>query len=334
VSYEADLRRALAALAAEDVEAILEEARAGAWARARELIEDALVAEILAAAAAEGMPRPPLASEAPRISADPGPRDGSVLWAYCVLAAGDAGSLPTIVEGIEPGSAVEAVADGDLAVLVSEAPLSDYGDDRLREHLNDIDWVERTARAHEAVLDRALSACTIVPLRLCTLFRDRDGVRAMLRQERKTLLAGLETLAGRAEWGLKLFLDPSRLEASESEHDDEPDGAAYLARKQRERDARSAARDSASRYAADAHDRLAGVADAARANPVQRPEAHGHAGEMLLNGVYLVRLEREAELMRLVEELRDEWAADGVELELTGPWPGYNFASGAETVTP
>jgi Gas vesicle synthesis protein GvpL/GvpF len=333
VSREADLRKALAALAAEDVDTILEEARAGAWARARELIEDALVAEILAAAAGERMPRPPVSSDAPRIAADPAPHDGSVLWAYCVLAAGDAESLPAI-EGIEPRSAVEGVADGDLAVLVSEVPLSDYGDDRLREHLNDIDWVERTARAHEAVLDRALSQCTIVPLRLCTLFRDHDGVRAMLRQERKTLLAGLETLAGRAEWGLKLFLDPSRLEASESEHDDEPDGAAYLARKQRERDARSAARDSASRYAADAHDRLAGVADAARANPVQRPEAHGHAGEMLLNGVYLIRLEREAELTRLVEELRNEWAADGIELELTGPWPGYNFASGAETVTP
>jgi hypothetical protein len=114
---------------------------------------------------------------------------------------------------------------------------------------------------------------------------------------------------------------------------DVADGAGYLSRKQRERDARAAAGELISRYATEAHERLAGLADGARANPVQRPEAHGRPGDMVLNGVYLVRLEREAELRRVVDELQDEWAADGVELELTGPWPGYNFAGGAEAVT-
>jgi hypothetical protein len=313
-----DLRKALASLAAEDVGQVIQEARAGARARARELIEDVLVEEIVAAAAGTQQ--------------RPEPEEGSALWAYCVLAPEAARSMPRI-DGIESGSVVECVEDGELAAFVSEVPLADYGDERLREHLNDIDWVEQTARAHEAVLDQALTHATIVPLRLCTLFRDRDGVRAMLQAQRESLLAGLKTLDGRAEWGLKLFVDPARLPAVESDNG-ESDGLGYLNRKQRERDAREAAGENASRYAAEAHERLAGLADAARANPVQRPEAHGHTGDMVLNGVYLVRLEREAELMRLVEGLRGQWAADGIDLELTGPWPGYNFAAGAEPVTP
>jgi hypothetical protein len=312
-----DLRKALAPLAAEDVGQVIEEARAAARIRARELIEDVLVEELVAAAAGEQRSAP---------------EEGSALWAYCVLTPGDARAIPGI-EGIERGSAVECIDDGELAALVSEVPLADYGDERLREHLNDIDWVEQTARAHEAVLDQALTHATIVPLRLCTLFRDRDGVRAMLGAQRESLIAGLKALDGRAEWGLKLFVDPNQLEPPESD-DGESDGLGYLNRKQRERDAREAAGENASRYAAEAHERLAGLADAARANPVQRPEAHGHTGDMVLNGVYLVRLEREAELMRLVEELRGQWAGDGVDLELTGPWPGYNFAAGAEPVTP
>jgi hypothetical protein len=312
-----DLRKALASLAAEDAAQVIEEARAGARVRARELIEDVLVEEIVAAAAGDQRTAP---------------EEGTALWAYCVLTPDDARSTPRI-EGIERGSVVECVEDAELAALVSEVPLADYGDERLREHLNDIDWVEQTARAHEAVLDEALTHATIVPLRLCTLFRDRDGVRAMLRAQRESLIAGLKTLDGRAEWGLKLFIDPERLQPAESE-DAESDGLGYLNRKQRERDAREAAGENASRYAAEAHERLAGLADAARANPVQRPEAHGHSGDMVLNGVYLVRLEREAELMRLVEDLRGQWAADGIDMELTGPWPGYNFAAGAEPVTP
>jgi hypothetical protein len=319
LSRSGDLGKVLGAIAAEDVEQVIDEARAGARVRARELIEDALVEQIVAAAAAGRQPK--------------GPARGGALWAYCVLAAVHADALPAI-EGIEPGSAVQCVVDGDLAALVSEVPLSEYGDERLREHLNDIGWVERTARAHEAVLDTALGHCTIVPLRLCTLFRDGDGVRAMLHEENATLRTGLETLEGRAEWGVKLFVDPSRLGASASMDQRETDGVGYLARKQRERDARAAADDLVGDYAAQAHDRLAGLADAARANPVQRPEAHGHAGDMVLNGVYLVRLEREAELKRVVEEMRSTWAADGVDLKLTGPWPGYNFTAGAEPVTP
>ena len=46
---------------------------------------------------------------------------------------------------------MEALVEGDLAALLSPVPLAEYGDERLREHLEDISWLERTARAHEAV---------------------------------------------------------------------------------------------------------------------------------------------------------------------------------------
>jgi hypothetical protein len=314
-----DLRKALAQVAAEDAAAVLAEAREGARVRARELIEDALVDEIVSAAAALRMAQPRAAA-------------GEALWAYCVLAAADAGSLPAIT-GIEGDASVECLVEGDLAALVSAVPLAEYGDERLREHLNDIDWVERTARRHEAVLEAALPHCTIVPLRLCTLFRDRDGVRKLLRDENETMRAALETLDGRAEWGLKIFADSSRVAApGAGGHDG--DGTGYLNRKQRERDARAALSETIAAYAAEAHERMTGLADAARTNPVQRPEAHGRAADMVLNGVYLVRLEREAELMRVVGELRRRWAPEGVELELSGPGPGYIFVAGAEGVTP
>jgi gas vesicle protein GvpL/GvpF len=320
------LRAALAKVAVEDLEDVLEEAREGARARAREMIEDILVEQLLEAAARSPAEEEPAAP----------PPDGHVLWAYCVLSAADAPALPDI-RGIERGSVVECIVEGDLAVLVSEVPIADYDDERLREHLNDIDWVERTARAHEDVLEQALAVCTIVPLRLCTLFHDRDGVRRLLRDDRASLNAGLRTLAGRAEWGLKLFVNSRRLQeslAATAADDAESAGLSYINRKQRERETRAAADEAISEYAATAHERLAAVADAARVNPTQRPEAHGHEGEMVLNGAYLVKREREPQLMRVVEELRSEWEGAGLDLELTGPWPGYNFVAGTEPVTP
>src|SRR5436190_16294431 len=85
-----------------------------------------------------------------------------------------------------------------------------YDDDRLREHLEDLGWVERTARAHEAVLERALSVATIVPLRLCTLYRDADGVRRVLRETGEAFTDGLAAVDGCVELGVKVFALPEQ----------------------------------------------------------------------------------------------------------------------------
>ncbi len=82
------------------------------------------------------------------------------------------------------------------------------------EHLEDLEWVERTARRHEDVLEAALQETTIVPLRLCTLYRDTDGVRRLLREHRAAFRDGLSRVGGCVEWGVKVFAD-SRTELSD-----------------------------------------------------------------------------------------------------------------------
>jgi hypothetical protein len=46
---------------------------------------------------------------------------------------------------------------------------------------------------------------------------------------------------------------------------------------------------------------------------------------MILNGAYLVPRAEATAFARLVEEQQRRHA--GLELEVTGPWPPYNFAS-------
>jgi len=87
---------------------------------------------------------------------------GDAWWTYCVLDANQADSVPADLSGVEPGTTIEIIRDGKFAALISRVPLAEYEDDRLREHMNDIGWVERTARAHEAVASLQLSAITTV----------------------------------------------------------------------------------------------------------------------------------------------------------------------------
>jgi hypothetical protein len=245
-----------------------------------------------------------------------------LLWAYCVVDAG--ADLPHHTERLEAGG---------LAVLVKRVPREEYDEEALHRNLNDLAWLERVAREHEAVLDQALTSGTIVPLRLCTLFDGEESVRRMLEQEGDGFRRTLELLAGREEWGVKVLLDPAKLsEAARAEGGEEPPGAeglgaggAYMLRRRQERETRELAGSLARGVAEQVHSRLEELALAAVSRPPQNRELSGHEGEMVLNAAYLVEAERVAELRALVNELAAEHGELGADIELTGPWPPYNF---------
>ena len=258
---------------------------------------------------------------------------GDALWAYCVTRAGE--SLPDGLEGVH-GGRPRWVGSGELAALVSPVPLSDFGEEPLRSNLNDLAWLEQVARAHEAVLEVALAAGTIVPLRLCTIYESEASVRRMLQDERESLSRALELLDGRQEWGAKLLAHREKLmEAAHSRSGETDDdlaetggGGAYMLRRRQERQLREAADSLAAEIAEDVHARLQGWASDAVTRPPQNRDLSGHEGDMLLNAAYLVPAERVDGLRELVAELEKRYEALGVRIELTGPWPPYNFVPG------
>jgi hypothetical protein len=260
---------------------------------------------------------------------------GDGLWAYCVTRGG----APPSVEGVH-GASVEAVEHDGLTVFVSRVPLAEFGEDPLRRNLNDLGWLEQVARRHEAVLERALDQRTIVPLRICTIFADEDGVERMLAERRSALDTALDVLEGRQEWGVKLLVDREALEraarasapdALDEEAESSSPGGAYMLRRRRERQLREVADRLARDLAEDVHARLQDWATDAVVNPPQNPELSGHEGEMLLNAAYLVETEKVERLHELVGELRELHRGLGARLELTGPWPPYNFVPRTES---
>jgi hypothetical protein len=335
-----DVRAFLRESAAADAPELFVEARAAALARARRLLEDALVEELLRA------------TRAPAGTATAGPRSGErsepaaptstgqAWWAYCVCTATDAAALAPGLEGIEPATSVEVISEGELAALVSAVPLAEYDDQRLREHLEDLEWVERTARGHERVLEQVLRSAALVPLRLCTLYRDVDGVRDLLRESSTALTEALAKVDGHTEWGVKVFADPrvagveDEAEAGGTPTGALGSGAAYLAKRREDRVLAERAAEVRARCVETVHRRVCELASDATTNPPQRPELHGRELAMLLNGAYLVQRGRERELAGLVGELQREWEPRSFVIELTGPWPAYNFVGAEAGVMP
>lgn len=335
------LRAAIDELAAADAADLLAEARIEARARIRATLTDALahsMLERLHEQLPEPMQDPPAAPSrrksrrpppAPAPTPDPAPRraagQNEPAWYVYGVVSSDAeltGSLP----GVEPAQPVTLLREDALAAVTSQVPLEEFDEASLRDHLADMAWVEATARAHESVLDRVCAQATVVPMRMCTVYRTAGGVREMLHREEEALLDALDHLRGKAEWGAKAFIspdaEPTGADAGASS------GAAYMERKRTKQEQRQRAFEMAEEAVTVIHDRLSTAAGDAQMIPLQRPEASGHSGEMILNGVYLVADEVLESFHEEVHALQAEFASHGIELVCTGPWPAYNFVPG------
>jgi len=252
-------------------------------------------------------------------------------YVYGVVEA--AAASPPNARGI--GTPAAPVVVGSLAALVSRVPLDEYGEEPVRARLEDPAWLEEKVWAHEEVLQNALQTGAVIPFRFLTLYRDEEELRRFLVERLDDLQGVLDGVRGMVELGVKAFVDRDRLEAAVAR--DSPavvdldaaiaqaeSGRAYLLRRRRDQVVREECAQLLAGRAEELHGRLREVAADAAVNPVQTREVSGRTEEMLLNGAYLVPA-GDAAFEATVAALAAEQASAGVALELTGPWPPYNF---------
>ncbi|WP_079197707.1 GvpL/GvpF family gas vesicle protein [Streptomyces sp. CB03911] len=183
-------------------------------------------------------------------------------------------------------------------------------------------------RAHHGVIEALATHTTVLPLRLATVYRDEDRVRAMLHERQALFLDRLERLEDHVEMGVKLYLDvspdPSPPAGPAPDTPLSP-GRAYL----RHRRAEQHSRDDAQRAAERAAERIEA---AARTHAVERARHRIQEGELatgpgtnVSNDAYLVPTAHADAFLTEVTHATD--GLTGVRVDVTGPWAPYSFAT-------
>lgn len=217
---------------------------------------------------------------------------------------------------------LRAVPVAELAAVVGDVDLAEFGEEALRRNLERLDWLEGVARAHHRVVDAVAAARPVVPFRLATVYLDDERVRAGLAERRAELAAALARVEGRTEWGVKCVLvaEPA---PDAADADPERPGTAFLRRRQAERAGRERGREAGFEQAERLHAALAARSVASRRYPPQPAQLSGERREMLLNAAYLVEGADPAALADVVREL----GIGPLSCELSGPWAPYSFAT-------
>ena len=223
---------------------------------------------------------------------------------------------------------VAAEGDDDTVLLASRVPAEDFAEDGLKRHLEDLDWLEAVARAHNAVVEAVATHTTVLPFRLATVYlNDARAREEVLNGGGKAVLSKrLALLAEQVEWGVKIYVEPPAASAAAAEPASTAGlsaGRAYL----RNRRHQQSARDIVYRAAQLAAERVEVVGreyatDRAR-HGVQQGVLARDAGENIVNDAYLVPRERGEEFRAAVTHTGE--GLDGVRVEVTGPWAPYSF---------
>lgn len=249
------------------------------------------------------------------------------LWVYAICERVDETSLRSLT-GVA-GTPVTTVTSAGLTAVAEDVDLAEFGEQALRANLEDMAWLDATARAHHAVID-ALAGQTppVMPMRLATVYSSEAGLKAMLGARSAEILDVLGRISERSEWGVKAF---APVGASHDAGAGAPSadrgagsGAAYLRRRRDELSARRQGHRQALADAERVHDGLSAIAIASRLHAPQAPQLTGTQEPMLLNAAYLMDEPQGDAVRQAVASLAEECPA--VRLELSGPWPPYSFA--------
>ncbi|MEV6840747.1 GvpL/GvpF family gas vesicle protein [Streptomyces sp. NPDC051133] len=231
--------------------------------------------------------------------------------------------LQTQLTGIG-GAPPALVHHHGLVAVVSTVPEADFREEALKAHLEDLDWLAATARAHQGVIDALTTVTTPLPLRLATVFRDDSGVRAMIEAREADFRRSLDRLAGRVEWGVKVYLEAEPEETAAPAASAKPvSGRDYLRRRRESTHAHEDRWQRAEEFARSLHERLCQYAEDCRLHAPQNAALSHAPGRNVLNAAYLVPRRQCEAFVEMVDRTKDE--APGMRVELTGPWAAYSF---------
>ncbi len=263
-------------------------------------------------------------------------------YVYCIAESAAAAELSaeSLPAAIEEDAKLEWITVGELAALSSEVPLASYSEEKLAEHLLDASWTAVRAMRHETVMEFVAHRTAVVPLRFGTIYLERAGVEHMLSEKRQELTEILERLRGREEWGVNVFCDQSILmsaitsvspvlrELAERAAQASP-GQSYLMQKKIETLRVDESRSALNRIIEEIEKALSEQCEDAKRLRVLKVEATEH-GELKAKFAFLIKKTEFEKFRDAAERLAQEHQAAGVRLELTGPWPVYNFTVASE----
>lgn len=255
------------------------------------------------------------------------------IYLFCLMPAEP---LPEIAgKGIDGEHPLIIEVIGNVAVVFSEIDPEDFSGPESRKKMEDLGWVAARALSHEEVVLSAMKHGPVLPVRFGTVFSSLAAAAEPLRQRRDVLEKYFRDTASKQEWTLKGYVDrprararmtAARLAAEKEQLAGLSPGKRYFL----EQKIKGAVdKDMAIWLKEMARDILRVVREVSAGFSecrLQSQDVTGRDEEMFFHGALLVADESAKDLPGITNEWNTCQKNQGLQIELSGPWPPYHFA--------
>ena len=258
------------------------------------------------------------------------------LYAYGVVRRS---SVQRDILGIDKKNSVYPVHGKDMCVMVSEIDVDAF-QKQVKSLLSELTTTTGQSRTetllqlHEDVVDALIQDSTLVPFKFGTILKDEKAVLKMLQDNEEKFRKLLAKFTGKVEWGLKVYADNQAFikyslqtepPLQQQPREKVSRGTAYLLGKKIEEELKNTALARLSEVTESIFQELGKDVCEARLNKTLPQKLTGKTKEMVLNTVYLVEQAKVSDFCKQGKNLMEKYASMGLELEVSGPWPPYNF---------
>lgn len=239
------------------------------------------------------------------------------------------------IMGIDGKHRLMAIKEDDIYAAASPVGLDEYGEGRIDALLEDMVWVEGSARKHFDIQQALFSMGTLIPVKFCTIYTDESNIREYIRTNSADLHHSFSYFSDKDEWTFKAYCDKKRFIEMNMEEERQKlheqtgstsKGMSYFLAKKLESSLDVLAKDKLIRIRDDIWEHLKIFIEDAVINKNLCRQVTGFNEDMILNASLLVSKEKTGNLAAECRLLEEKLNNLNIYFELTGPWPVYNFS--------
>lgn len=202
--------------------------------------------------------------------------------------------------------------------------------------LDDPKWAEENIRRHHEVIDCAFKMSVVIPMKFGVIYKTKVSLADMLKRYYRQYKTLIFRLQDKKEWGVKAYLDHKKfieglkkknkeIQKLEEIRSSVQEGMKWYAERKIDKIAADESEEEIEKELQYLIEKLEGRAENVRLNEVSSKDSMEPTREMILNAACLVKNDALQRFRNLFQKLAKDATGKGMTLELTGPWPPYNF---------
>ena len=257
-------------------------------------------------------------------------------YVYCVHPK-LVNALPAKAKGVEFAKNLQSVPFQDIEAVSGEIDPLKFNPELIKEKLlSDPKWAEENICRHHEVIDRAFQTSVVIPMKFGTMYKNKKSLVDMLEKYYRQFKILISRLQDKKEWGIKAYLDRNKfigglkkknkeIQKLEKRRSSVQEGMRwYIERKVDEIIAKEFEED-IEKELQYLIGKVENYTKEIRLNEILSKDILEPAREMIITAACLIKNDALQNFNGLFQELAKEAMRKGIKLELTGPWPPYNF---------